>query len=402
VADDIGRRKERACDAIEGASDDLRGISLSIHGKPELNFEEEHAHAVLTDYLEGKGFAVTRGAYGLPTAFRAEAGSGKPTVAVLCEYDALPGIGHACGHNLIAASGVAVGLALKEAVAPGEGTVVVLGSPAEEGGGGKIIMAERGAFEGVDAAMMLHPSPRESAWANLIAIEQLKVEYFGRNAHAGATPWEGINALDAMVLAYSAISAMRQQLRPTDRVHGVITEGGAKPNIIPDHTVAEYYIRAANREQLEEVKAKVRGCFEGAAAATGCRLELESAGHPYSEVVTNDVLAEAYCENMQRFEVTLPSKGDSTKTLSGASTDMGNVSYVVPSIHPVFAIPTEAANHTPGFTGAAATMEAHRAMLRAAKALAMTAIDVYFSREVLDAARVEFGEQKVRDRSSSG
>ncbi|MGE5595263.1 MAG: M20 family metallopeptidase [Hyphomicrobiales bacterium] len=352
----------------------------------------------MTGHLERHGFAVERSAYGMPTAFRATAGSGGPRIAVLCEYDALPEIGHACGHNLIAISGLAVGLALKETLPAGRGTVVVLGSPAEEGGGGKVLLLERGAFEGIDAAMMLHPAARDGAWANLIAREELHVEYFGRNAHAGASPWEGVNALDAMVMAYSAISAMRQQFRPTDRVHGVITRGGAKPNIIPDHTEAEFYIRARYSRELDDLRRKVMGCFEGAATATGCRFEYSVPTPTYAEVVTNDVLAEAYCRNMQTFEVVLPSKQQQAGGIAGASTDMGNVSYAVPSIHPSFAIPTEAANHTPPFTAAAATPEAHRATLRAATALAMTALDACLADGVLAEATREFRARMDRDR----
>lgn len=386
--------KKRAEAAIESADTDLREISLNIHAHPELNFEEHHAHRLLTDYLETQGFEVTRSAFGMPTAFSAVAGSGSPRVAILCEYDALPEIGHACGHNLIAIAGVAAALGVKAALQPGRGTVVVLGSPAEEGGGGKILLIERGAFDGVDAAMMLHPSPSSSAWGNLIALQQLQVDYYGRNAHAGSNPWTGVNALDAMVLAYSSISAMRQQIRPTDRVHGVITQGGVKPNIIPDHTSAEFYIRSATVGQLDELRRKVTGCFEGAGTATGCRLELRAVGEPYSEVITNDVLAEAYCENMERIEVRLPTRADSNG-LRGASTDMGNVSHLVPSIHPMFAIPTEAANHTPGFTVAAATREAHVATLKAAAGLAMTALDVLTNHDVLEAARREFASTRT-------
>lgn len=388
--DDLDARKAQAQAAIDDASAALREISLTIHGKPELNFEEHHAHEVLTAYLEAAGFAVERGAYGLPTAFAATAGSGGPTIAVFCEYDALPEIGHACGHNLIAIAGLAAGIALKAALRDGEGTVRVLGSPAEEGGGGKVLMIDRGALAGVDAAMMLHPSPGDGAWANLIAREEIQVDYYGRNAHAGAVPWMGVNALDALIVAYNGISAMRQQMRPTDRVHGVITRGGAKPNIIPDHTSAEFYIRARNTAELEELRGKVMGCFEGAAAATGCRFEYRIPSPTYAEVVTNDVLAEAYCENMQAFEVVLPTKQQQAGGIAGASTDMGNVSYAVPSIHPSFSIPTDAPNHTPGFSAAAATEEAHRATLRAAKALAMTGLDAYLVQGMLDRIRAEF------------
>ncbi|MEP6870316.1 MAG: M20 family metallopeptidase [Anaerolineaceae bacterium] len=391
---DLEQAKQAAERAVEAASSELREISLSIHARPELNYEEHHAHALLTDYLVAQGFAVERGAYGLSTAFKAIAGSGAPTIAVFCEYDALPGIGHACGHNLIAISGLAVGMALKAALGEGNGTVLVLGSPAEEGGGGKIQMIEKGALAGVDAAMMLHPSPGDAAWPSMIALEQVNVDYHGRNAHAGAAPWAGVNALDAIVMAYTSISAMRQQMRPTDRVHGVITKGGEKANIIPDHTAAQFLIRSKTLADLAELRGKVMGCFEGAALASGCRLEITPPGPAYADVSTNDVIAEAYCENMERFEMRMPRKA-ATEGLGGASTDMGNVSYVVPSIHPVFGIPVEAGagNHTAGFTTAAATEEAHRATLRASKALAMTALELYAKPEMLKKAWAEFNDR---------
>ncbi len=389
-AADLDRRRAAIASAIDGASDDLRALSLAIHAHPELNFEEHHAHGVLTDYLEGAGFAVTPGAYEMPTAFAATAGSGSPTIAVFCEYDALPGIGHACGHNLIAISGVATALALKAALRPGEGTVLVLGSPAEEGGGGKVLMIERGALDGVAAALMLHPAPGSSAWANLIARDEVRIRYRGRNAHAGAAPWQGVNALDALIAAYNAISAMRQQMRPTDRVHGVITKGGDKPNIIPDLTEAEFYIRSRSGEELAELRAKVFGCFEGAATTAGCTLEIETPSPTYLDIATNDVMAERYCENMQMLEVILSPKD--AGGIAGASSDMGNVSYAVPSIHPTFAIPCPpgVGNHTAGFTAAAATPEAHSATLRASKGLAFTALDLFLDPTLLRAAQSEF------------
>jgi metal-dependent amidase/aminoacylase/carboxypeptidase family protein len=208
-------------------------------------------------------------------------------------------------------------------------------------------------------------------------------------------PWEGINALDAIVMAYQSIAVMRQQLRPTDRVHGVILEGGLKPNIIPDRTLAEYYIRARNAEELEELRAKILPCFEGAATVSGCTVDIQPQGLPYTDLVNNDGLCEAYAENMSTLELQLPAKAQSLSGV-GASTDMGNVSYVVPSIHPMFGIPTEAANHTPGFTAAAATPEAHRAMLRASTALALTALDAYLKPGVLEAAKDEFRKMKTR------
>lgn len=391
----IAERQEAARNAIKQADADLRALSLDIHAHPELNFEEHHAHATLTAYLEAAGFSVTRGAYGMPTAFEAVAGTGTPRIAFLSEFDALPGIGHACGHNLIAISGVAAALALRAALDPGEATVVLLGSPAEEGGGGKVYMIERGAFASVDAALMLHPSPYSGAWAHVLAIQHLNVSFHGRNAHAAAAPWEGVNALDAIVVAYTNIGVLRQQMRPSDRVHGVITEGGLKPNIIPDRTAGQWYVRARNFRELEELKPRVLACFQAAATATGCTLDYEWEGVPYADLVTNDVMAGRYAEHMASLGVAIAPKEIALRGPMAGSTDMGNVSYVVPSIHPFFAIPAkEGGNHTPGFTAAAATEEAHRATLEAATGLALTALDLALEPSLLAAAREEF-EKRV-------
>jgi amidohydrolase len=388
-------RKQAAQQAIQAAGADLRALSLDIHSHPELNFQEVHAHAALTDFLEERGFEVARGAWGLPTAFKATIGSGSPTVAVLCEYDALPGIGHACGHNLIAIAGVATGLGAQAALRPGEGTLLVLGSPAEEGGGGKQFMIERGAFNGVDAALMLHPAPIDQPWGTALAIQQLEVEYHGRGAHASASPHDGINALDALVLAYNNLSALRQQFRSGQQVHGVFHEAGVKANIIPHHTRAEYILRARNFTDLEDLKRRALACFQGAATATGCRLEHQWAGPPYDNVLSNEPLGEAFVENARALGWPLPHKNEAPQTMGG-STDMGNVSHVVPGIHPLYAIPSEAGNHTEGFTAAAATPEAHERTLRAATALAMTVIDAFLDPDLLPAAKAAFaaGQQE--------
>ncbi|MFN0093881.1 MAG: M20 family metallopeptidase [Dehalococcoidia bacterium] len=390
--------KAKAEQVIRQAGPELRDVSLSIHANPELNFEEFHAHATLTAYLERKGFAVEQGAYGMPTAFKAVAGQGGPTIAVLCEYDALPGIGHACGHNLIAISGLAAGLALKETLPAGQGTVVVLGSPAEEGGGGKILLVERGAFDGVAAAMMVHPAPADAAYMNVLAIDHVKVEYSGANAHAAAAPWEGVNALDAMIQAFSAIGLMRQQCLPTDRVHGVITHGGLKPNIIPDYTAAEFYIRSRTRTELAVLREKVEAALQGAGVAARCATTIERPEdqRPYSDMIASDGMAAAYTENMRHFNLRFPTK---QQVLSGpgGSTDMGDVSYAVPSIHPMFSIPTApgAGNHTPGFTASAAMPEAHDATLRAATGLASTGLDLFLKAGFLESVQAEF-ERSVR------
>lgn len=379
--------KARAQAAIEGASAALRALSLAIHGEPELGFEELSAHRLLTDFLEGAGFAVRRHAYGLTTAFEATAGSGGPRVAVFCEYDALPEIGHACGHNLIAMAGVAAGLGVQAALGEAPGTIVVLGSPAEEGGGGKIRMMDEGALDGVDAALMVHPAANQTAWASVIAIEQLRLEYFGKAAHASAAPWLGVNALDAMVQAYNNVAMLRQQLLPSDRVHGVITHGGNRPNIIPDYTSSDWYVRAATEERREDVRAKVIACFEAAASASGCTMEVQTQNLPYSDLVTNDAMAEAFVANARALGWPLP---DKAPTPAWASTDMGNVSYRVPSIHPLYRIPTDAPNHSVEFTECAATDGAHEATLRAATAMAWTALDLLLDGGLLARAKAEF------------
>ncbi|MDP6605089.1 MAG: M20 family metallopeptidase [Dehalococcoidia bacterium] len=402
MADDAARADASA--AIEAASSELRQVSLSIHANPELGFEERHAHEVLTDLLDAHGFAVERSAYGVETAFKAVAGNGGPVMAVLCEYDALPGIGHACGHNLIAISGIATGLGLQAVLGEGNGTVVVLGTPAEEGGGGKIALADAGAFEGVDAALMLHPAPLARAGGGeasglagpvdglvrplMTATQGLAVDFYGRPAHAAASPWDGLNALDALVAGYSAVAMLRQHIRPDQRIHGIITEGGTATNVVPEHTQARFGIRGRDRAAVDELRVRVLACFEGAAQSTGCRLEYRWGASGYDDLRTNGRMADAFVANA----ATLGSTFATAPTNAYASTDMGNVSYLVPSIHPMFGIPAQFANHHPGFTEAAASEEAHERTLTAAKALCHTALDLYGDADLLAAAKQEFGE----------
>ena len=291
----------RAIAAIDAAAADLRRVSAQIHDRPELNFEERHAHDVLTTAAAAAGLTVQRGAFDLPTAFSASAGAGGHRVAICCEYDALPEIGHACGHNLIAAAGLGAGIgaAAGLATAGATGRVVVLGTPAEEGGGGKIEMIARGAFEDVDAALMAHPAPSDLLRPGVSALQQMDVVYRGRNAHAAGAPWEGRNALDAMVIAYSAISALRQQLPPGALVHGVITHGGDKPNIIPSLTRAEFIVRARDRGALARLKERVLACFRAGAEASGCTVEVQQRGHEYLDMRHNAPIVEAYAANLR-------------------------------------------------------------------------------------------------------
>ncbi len=394
---EIEEARARALAAIDEAQGELRDLSLDIHAHPELAYEEEHAHEVLTAFLEARGFAVERGAFGLPTAFRATAGSGTPTVAVLSEYDALPGIGHACGHNLIATSGVATGLAAAEVLGEGDGTIVVIGTPAEERGGGKVDLIRAGAFDGVDAAMMMHPggqspqSPPGSVRVNAKpnALQALRVRYRGKNAHAAGRPWEGLNALDALIHAYNGISLLRQQMRPSARVHGIITDGGQAPNIIPDETEAYFFVRDDVVARLEELKPRVVACFEAAALATGTELELSWQGNPYSDMQNSTPLAETFTAHA----VALGMEPVEPDTAGGGSTDMGNVTYVVPGLHPSYAVESTAGNHNAGFTEAAGSEEAHGRMITASKALTLTVLDLFSQPELLVEAKREFDER---------
>ena len=289
--------KTRASAAIDASSQELYELSSEIWRNPELGFEEYKAHELLTSFLEKKGFAVERSFTGIETAFRATFGSGRPNVCVICEYDALPEIGHACGHNLIAEAGVAAGLGLKAALESGDapkGRVTVLGTPAEEGEGGKINLIDNGAFEDVDIAMMVHPSPTSIITPGFLALKQLSVAYTGKASHAGAFPWEGINALDAAVLAYNSISVLRQQMKPTWRVHGVALNGGTDPAVIPDETHLLYYIRTPMKSELNTLERKVVACFQAAAKATGCQVEIKQKGATFEDLLSNDVLGHLY------------------------------------------------------------------------------------------------------------
>jgi len=381
--------QQTALDAIGAASEELRALSLDIHAHPELGYEETHAHGALTDYLEGTGFEVERSAHGLETSFRASAGSGGPAVAALCEYDALPEIGHACGHNLIAIAGVAVGLGLRAALrtAEIEGTVLVLGAPAEErGGGGKIRLIEAGAFEDVDAAVMLHPGMGDEVRPSSLAHRGLTVEFRGQASHAAGAPWRGVNALDAMILGFSALGLLRQQIEPSHRVHGVITHGGDSPNIIPERTEAQLLVRALTREQVDVLRERVLACFAGAAQQTGCELEATWSDSPYENLQQNPPLADAYRESFEALDGTIrPGHG-------GGSTDMGNVTQVLPGLHPHYRIPASSGNHTRGFTDAAATPEAHEATIRAAQALTLASLRVFEDPDFLQAIHTSFDE----------
>ncbi|MEX2206100.1 MAG: M20 family metallopeptidase [Myxococcota bacterium] len=374
--------KQEVCDAIDALAGEIVAVSHEIHAHPELAFEEVRASRLLADTASKRGLEARLGAYGLETAIAADFGGSGPTVALLSEYDALPGIGHACGHNIIAttALGAALGLAALGARLPGR--VRWLGTPAEERGGGKELMARNGAFEGVDAALMVHPSGVDLATMPCIAIAELEVTYRGVAAHASAMPERGVNALDALVLAYQAIAALRQHIRPTERLHGIITDGGQAPNIVPERAAGRFYARAANAAQLAELKPRVEGCFRAGADATGATLELVWGGVDYLDLNTSWPLARRYQANAESLGRTFFPYEKLPPGMQG-STDMGNVSHRVPSIHPMIAVaPPHVTIHNAEFTKWAGSESGDRAVLDGAKALAMTALDFFCDAEL--------------------
>ena len=383
---DTNDTKEQARLDVADAADELIDVSKRIHANPELAMKEREASALLADRLEAHGFRVQRGISWLQTAFSATWGEGPVTIAYLLEYDALPEIGHACGHNLIATAGLGAAYGLKAALSPDEVSLIVLGTPAEEGGGGKILLLEAGAFEGVDVALMAHPSPVDIDMPPMYGVYDVEVEYHGQSAHASFAPEMGINALDGLVTAYQAIAQLRQHIRRDARIHGIITYGGSAPNVVPDRATAQFLVRALRPSYLDELKEKVRRCFEAGAAAAGATVDIRWAPIPYAPMRNNTPLAAAYRANAESLGRTfIDARLDST-----GSSDMGNISQAMPSIHPMFGVGAMAFNHTPAFTDVCATDAAHAAMVQVAQALAMTGVDVVRDPELLRRVKDEF------------
>ncbi len=370
--------KAGAQERFDDVRDHVIKLSHRIHAHPELGYQEERAAVWLSEALSDAGFAVQSGICDLPTAFIARAGSGPLHIAICAEYDCLPEIGHACGHNMIAAMAVGAGIAAAKVADDVGLTVSVIGTPAEECGnaGGKILLLERGAFAGVHAAMMVHPAPFDAVMPKIIAASMFDVHYTGKEAHASAFPEQGINAADALTIAQTAIGLLRQHLRPTDRVHGIITHGGDAPNVIPAHTSARYIIRAQTLQELDELRPKVHRCFEAGAIATGSRLELAGGDKPYAEMYHDAAMAAIYQRNAERLGRAFPDLGSARERAAG-STDMGNVSLVLPSIHPMIGINSlPAVNHQPEFTAHCITPDADKAVIDGALAMAWTAVDM--------------------------
>ena len=391
--------------AVEALREELVETSLDIHANPELNYQEFHAAAVLADVLERQGFQVERGVGGVETAFRGtiEGGGGDgPTVALLAEYDALPDIGHGCGHNLIAISNLGAGLGAKTAMELLPGRLVVLGTPAEEGGGGKIRILDAGVFEGVDVALSSHPSSNRTPIPTEVAINEswslamvgYRYAYHGKASHAAAAPEAGINALNAVIHLFTGIDALRQHLREDIRIHGIITDGGKAPNVVPDFAAANFMLRSQDRDYLDEVVEKVRKVAEGAALISGARLEVLPAHPMYENVQPNVVLPNSVRANAEAIgmKVDAPPPGRSG---SSASTDFGNVSQVGPSFFMRFAVSEEPVpGHSIAMTEAAKTSFAHDNAIATAKALALTACDLLADRGLLAEAQKEFQARK--------
>ena len=384
--------KTRVAETVDRLADDLERLSHRIHANPELAFKEEKAARWLTEFLEQQGARVERGVGGLPTAFRATipGRDSGPTIAIMAEYDALPNIGHACGHNVIATSGAGAGAALAAGLQtlPFAGRIQVIGTPAEEGGAGKVKLMQAGVFENVDAALMIHGRCGTQVWRPSLGIVKVKCEFFGKAAHASSWPWHGINALNAMIQLFVSLDQLRQQVRPEARIHGVITKGGEQANIIPEHTAAEFYLRAPTKEYCGELLRRFEGCADGAATATGCTAKVTADPIIHDPMKPNFAMAALFEKNLERID--FPVDPDDGQAGFG-STDCGNVSQALPTIHPYIRIsPDGVPGHSREFAEWAKSPLARTGLVAAAKALAMTALDLLARPEELRKAKEEF------------
>lgn len=366
--------KAAAQSVVDDNSERLIELSHRIHAHPETCFEEVQAADWTASMLSDAGFALDTGVADLPTAYVASYGSGPLTIGICAEYDALPGIGHACGHNVIAGAAVGAGLALAPLADELGITVKVFGTPAEEGGGGKIIMLDKGVFAGVHAAMMVHPAPSEGTNLPCLAVSHVDVHYHGKAAHASAFPQLGVNAADAITVAQTAIGLLRQHIRPTDRIHGIVTYGGEAPNVVPAKTEGKWYIRAQTLAELAELEPKVHACFEAGAIATGCTHEVLEQSPKYSEFLDHKGLQDLYVRNATALGREFPAGGLVNGVVG--STDMANVSLAMPTIHPMLGLGCfPISNHQPEFAAFCATPTADKALLDGATAMAWTVVD---------------------------
>ncbi len=387
----IEQLKADVIGAVEAMSGELISLSHLIHSEPELALEEVRACANLARATEGHGLTVQREAFGLATAYAAEFGkAGGATIAILSEYDALPGIGHACGHNIIATAGLGAALALSKLNGRLPGRVRYLGTPAEERFGGKELMARAGAFEGVDAAMMIHPSTSDLITMPCLAVTEVDVTYVGQTAHASVEPERGLNALDAVVTAYQAIAQLRQHIESRERIHGIITDGGLAPNIVPERAACRFYVRSPTAQGLAALRRRVHACFEAGALATGCKLEAVWGATDYLDLKTNWPMARAFAANATAIGRPFEAADLAPRDRAG-STDMGNVSHRTPSIHPLLAVaPPETPIHNPRFARWAGSESGDKAVIDGAKALALTALDLMSDATLLASTKADF------------
>jgi amidohydrolase len=379
--------------AIDDATGDILAVSRFIHAHPEVAMEEYESSKAVADMLERYGFTTARGIAGIPTAFRAEREQGAPRVAFLAEYDALPGLGHACGHNLIACAAMGAGIGLAAALGDVSGSVVVFGTPAEEAIGGKVIMARHGVFDDIDAAMGAHPGtveasvPTEVGSGLALAVSTVVTEFHGKAAHAAGDPHNGVNALNAVIETFNGINALRQHITPEARIHGIITHGGDAPNIVPEYARAVFYVRAGTVRTMEELVAKVQRVAAGAGEMTGARLVWSRPEEPYTDMVTNYTLARRIRAHFDSLglHMPLPRTGEAL-----GSTDWGNVSYLVPAVETGFPI-TESVIpwHSAQVVAAADSDLGYRNMLLAAKAMALAGLDLLMDGRLLHAVREE-------------
>jgi amidohydrolase len=384
--------KSRIISEIESHREEIIELSRNIHDNPELGFQEFKAAKWITGLLRKNGFNIENGICDLETSFRASYGEGQPVLALLAEYDALANMGHACGHNLIAASSAGAALGAKLAIENCGGKLLVIGTPAEELYSGKQVMAERGAFGDLDAVMMAHPGSHDAAVTEALACQRLDVEFFGKAAHAAGRPEAGINALEALILAFNAIDALRQHIPPKARVHGIITDGGNAANVVPAHSAGNFLVRSVDLKYLEELKTKVLNCFIGAATATGARLEYKWEEHYYAPMLNNLAIGRLFVRNMRQLGRKIKME-DPDKSFG--STDFGNVSQLVPGMHASFSVARQGIPiHSSQFVEAAVSESGFNSMLDAAKGLAMTVADLVAQPETLANVKNEFNQHK--------
>ena len=384
--------KRKIIAEIDQKKPDLSKINKDIFENPEINYEEKFAARYLAEYLESNGFSIKKNIAGLSTAFEAtRKGKGAgPVIAIIAEYDALPGIGHACGHSMIAASSCVAAAAIR-AVAPNfPGTLKVIGTPAEEGGGGKVVMIKKKIFDGIDAAIMTHPSNKTRVACRMYAVSDIEFTFTGKASHAAAFPDQGINALDAGVMFYNAVSALRQQMKDEARVHGIFTMGGEAPNIIPEKIVMRYYVRALHVSYFNEIKKRVIECAKGAAKATGCKVRVKSCGHTYLPFYPNYPMAEAFRANMPMAGIKEESFSETEEI---GSSDIGNLSQVIPTLHPEYAIGgLDDINHSRNFLSAVMSKKGEKAMTSMTRAMALTVYDLLADRALMKRVKADFAK----------